>query len=56
MKAILKKKQRIHIENKKHVKSLSFREATELIYKNEGYKGFLRGLGPSLIKNSLMTG
>ena len=37
-------------------KSLSFREAAKLIYETEGAKGFIRGLSPSLIKNSLMTG
>jgi hypothetical protein len=37
-------------------KNLSFREATVHIYKQEGLKGFMRGIVPSLIKNSLMTG
>ena len=38
------------------VKALSFREASRVIYESEGVRGFMRGLTPSLIKNSLMTG
>jgi hypothetical protein len=45
--------QAIPVAMKKH---LSFREAARLIYETEGAKGFTRGLTPSLIKNSLMTG
>jgi hypothetical protein len=37
-------------------KALSFREAAKVIYETEGPKGFARGLAPSLMKNSLMTG
>lgn len=36
--------------------NLSFREATQLIYRKEGSKGFLRGLSPSIIKNTLNAG
>jgi hypothetical protein len=36
--------------------NLTFKEATELIYRKEGAKGFLRGLWPSLIKNTLNAG
>jgi len=35
---------------------MTFREATKHIYINEGPKGFLRGLVPSLIKNGATTG
>ena len=35
---------------------MTFREASRHIYLNEGPKGFMRGLVPSLIKNSVMTG
>lgn len=35
---------------------LSFREACKLIYTNEGPQGFLRGLVPSLMKNTLNSG
>lgn len=38
------------------IECMTFREATRHIYMNEGPKGFLRGLVPSLIKNSVMTG
>ena len=53
---ILQEQKKVHEQSKQKIKSLTFREATSLIYKNEGYQGFLRGLGPSLFKNSLMTG
>lgn len=43
-------------EQTRKVKALSFREASRVIYETEGAKGFMRGLTPSLIKNSLMTG
>jgi hypothetical protein len=36
--------------------NLTFKEATELIYRKEGGKGFLRGLTPSIIKNTLNAG
>lgn len=36
--------------------NLSFREATQLIYFREGMGGFLRGLSPSIIKNTLNAG
>jgi hypothetical protein len=35
---------------------LSFKEATEFIYRKEGAKGFLRGLFPSVVKNTLNAG
>ena len=35
---------------------MTFREASRHIYVNEGPRGFLRGMVPSLIKNSVMTG
>jgi len=35
---------------------MTFREATKHIFVNEGPKGFIRGLVPSLIKNGVMTG
>ena len=35
---------------------MTFREATRHIYVHEGPRGFFRGLVPSLIKNSVMTG
>lgn len=53
---ILSEQRKVHEASKQKIKSLTFRQATNLIYKNEGYQGFLRGLGPSLFKNSLMTG
>ena len=37
-------------------KKMNFRQAAIVIYQTEGAAGFLRGLTPSLIKNSLMTG
>ena len=40
----------------RRIECMTFREATRHIYVNEGSKGFLRGLVPSLLKNSLMTG
>jgi hypothetical protein len=42
--------------NKRGKVHLSFREATQLIYNREGPKGFLRGLVPSLLKNTLNSG
>lgn len=36
--------------------NLTFREATMLIYRKEGSGGFLRGLSPSIIKNTLNAG
>ena len=36
--------------------NLSFLEATSTIYRTEGPTGFLRGLFPSLIKNTLTSG
>lgn len=36
--------------------NLSFKEATKLIYLREGMGGFLRGLSPSIIKNTLNAG
>ena len=41
---------------KPSTKGLNFRQAASTIYTTEGYRGFLRGLTPSLIKNSTMTG
>ena len=41
---------------KPSTKGMNFRQAAQTIYKTEGFKGFLRGLTPSLIKNSTMTG
>lgn len=35
---------------------MTFREAAKTIYETEGPRGFLRGLAPSLLKNSVMTG
>jgi hypothetical protein len=35
---------------------MTFREATRHIYRNEGPKGFMRGLFPALLKNGAMTG
>jgi hypothetical protein len=37
-------------------KGMNFKETFKTIYKSEGPKGFFRGLLPSLIKNSLVTG
>lgn len=36
--------------------NLTFREACKLIYLKEGSGGFLRGLSPSIIKNTLNAG
>ena len=41
---------------KPSTKGLNFRQAASTIYSTEGFNGFLRGLTPSLIKNSTMTG
>ena len=41
---------------RRNIECMTFREATMHIYTNEGPRGFLRGLVPSLIKNSVMTG
>jgi len=35
---------------------MKFSEATRVIYRTEGMKGFLRGLVPSLYKNFLTSG
>ena len=43
-------------KRRRKIECMTFREATRHIYLNEGPRGFLRGLVPSLIKNSLMTG
>lgn len=48
--------EKIKTVEKKHVKSLSFMQASNTIYHQEGLKGFLRGLSPSLIKNFLTSG
>jgi hypothetical protein len=40
----------------KNIDCMTFREASRHIYVNEGPRGFFRGLVPSLIKNSVMTG
>jgi hypothetical protein len=40
----------------KHYDLLSFREATLLIYEREGFKGYYRGFGPSVIKNTMNAG
>ena len=37
-------------------KHLTFMNATRTIYQNEGFPGFLRGLWPSLVKNTLTSG
>jgi hypothetical protein len=43
------------IGNKKKM-NLTFREAIRLIYLKEGSSGFLRGLAPSIYKNTLNAG
>lgn len=40
----------------KHYELLSFREATMLIYEREGLRGYFRGFGPSVLKNTLNAG
>jgi hypothetical protein len=40
----------------KHYELLSFKEATMLIYEREGLRGYFRGFGPSVIKNTLNAG
>lgn len=40
----------------KHYELLSFKEATMLIFEREGFKGYFRGFGPSVIKNTLNAG
>lgn len=40
----------------KHYELLSFKEATWLILEREGFKGYFRGFGPSVIKNTLNAG
>ncbi len=35
---------------------MTFREATTLIYRKEGPKGFMRGFVPSMMKNTLNAG
>ena len=44
------------VETQKGKLNLTFREATQLIYRKEGTGGFLRGLSPSIIKNTLNAG
>lgn len=44
------------IGSKEKKMNLTFREATQLIYLKEGSKGFLRGLAPSIVKNTLNAG
>ena len=44
------------VDDKVKKLNLTFKEATELIYRKEGFQGFLRGLWPSLIKNTLNAG
>jgi hypothetical protein len=40
----------------KHYDLLGFREATNLVYKKEGIKGFYRGFNASVVKNTLNAG
>jgi hypothetical protein len=40
----------------KHYELLSFKEATMLIYEREGARGYFRGFGPSVIKNTMNAG
>ena len=40
----------------KHYELLSFKEATMLIFEREGVKGYFRGFGPSIIKNTMNAG
>ncbi len=40
----------------KHYELLSFKEATMLIYEREGVRGYFRGFGPSIIKNTMNAG
>jgi hypothetical protein len=40
----------------KHYELLSFKEATMLIYEREGPKGYFRGFGASVIKNTMNAG
>jgi hypothetical protein len=40
----------------KHYELLSFKEATTLIFEREGIRGYFRGFGPSIIKNTLNAG
>lgn len=40
----------------KHYELLSFKEATMLIYEREGFRGYFRGFGPSIIKNTVNAG
>lgn len=40
----------------KHYELLSFKEATYLIYEREGVRGYFRGFGPSIIKNTMNAG
>ena len=44
------------VDPKQKKLNLTFKEATELIYRKEGANGFLRGLWPSMIKNTLNSG
>ena len=43
-------------KKKKMRLNLTFREATTLIYRKEGPKGFMRGFVPSMMKNTLNAG
>jgi hypothetical protein len=40
----------------KHYELLSFKEATMLIMEREGIRGYFRGFGPSILKNTLNSG
>lgn len=40
----------------KHYELLSFKEATMLIYEREGFRGYFRGFGPSVVKNTMNAG
>ena len=44
------------MQKKKMRLNLTFREATTLIYRKEGPKGFMRGFVPSMMKNTLNAG
>jgi len=36
--------------------TLSFTEATKLIYMREGFQGYMRGFTPSMLKNTINAG
>lgn len=44
------------IPKNNHVMSLTARQATLLIYRREGFPGFMRGFTPSMLKNTLNAG